>query len=150
MLISCIILNSCTNEKVNGDNTSNSINESKINNVFIEEFIPTNRVIDIKKKYIIEECWLEQRWNYKNFNLDIHKLSDYRFVLKIKNTNDDEFTNKMFVDIVNINSSQKINPEFGYYGNLRTMSLKDKIDKDSLIIKFVIENKESDILFIKK
>lgn len=118
--------------------------------MFINEFKPTNNNLDISGRLVIEECWLEQRWNYKNFNLDINKLSNYRFVLKIKNEDDNEFMNKIFINITDINNSLKINSEFGYYDNLRIMDLRDKINKDSLTIKFIIESKESEILFIKK
>ncbi|KFF27905.1 hypothetical protein IW16_01410 [Chryseobacterium vrystaatense] len=56
MLLICTILISCTNEKINGDNTSDSIAEVKKNNVFLQELTPQNNIINQLENYILEEC----------------------------------------------------------------------------------------------
>ncbi|MGH1519538.1 hypothetical protein [Chryseobacterium sp. JK1] len=145
LLLSLLILliSSCNNKKINGDDASGSVAESKNNKVFLKEFIPQNRIIDSLEDYAIDECWLEQRWNYKNSNLDINKLSGYRLVLKVNKKSKNVFINS------NIDVNSQITSDFGYgIPFLRIMDLKDDQIKDSLLLSFHLNGKKKKILLI--
>ena len=67
------------------------LQNQKKNGVFLQEFIPQKSIVSSSKNYILEECWLEKRWNYKNKSLDIRKLKNYRLVLKVNKEDENIF-----------------------------------------------------------
>lgn len=78
--------------------------------------------------------------------MDIRKLPNYRLVLKVNNKDEN-----VFIDLHTNENVVKINSDFGYrIPFLRTMDLKNFNIKDSLILDFRFQGKNSrKVLLIK-
>ena len=110
--------------------SSFDIADSKENDVFIAEYIPEINEFNYgKEQLIIDKIWVENLWQYINYNRDIEKLDSERGYVKFENVDTDLFEIKFTID----------GKENGISGNKLTFQ-RNKYP-DSLTLNFMKKDK---------
>lgn len=69
--------------------SSFDISQSKINDVFVAEYVPSEKKLGFSNKtFYIQEVWVENYWVYKNLDKDIEVKKGQQGYIKLKNDND--------------------------------------------------------------
>ncbi len=114
--------------------------DSKEKGVFFAEYIPEIKEFNLgKKELIIDNVWVENLWQYKNYNRDIDILDSKQGLVKFENPDTDIYEIEFTYDSV----------KNGITGNKLSFKLNEY--PDTLILNFMYENKiEQKIVLNKK
>lgn len=143
--------------KTGVDQASATINVSKMKEVFICEYIPNDRQIEIgSDKYRIDEAWVEYRWSYINAE-DIEIEKDFRtFYIRAFNLQTKEYDfeyspeDNFFSNFEVVKPLELKNKRVGYKGTKLSLLLEiNESIPEKVEVKFKGKTDTKTIVFTK-